>query len=466
MSNNAADHHHWPLTWIGSDRILARGVVRPVARFLRIEAASGLLLLATSLIAIVWANSPASDSYFHLWETKLEFTIGGFQLELTLHEFVNDALMALFFFVAGLEIKREMVVGELRDRRAAAMPVLAAFGGMVVPAMIYAAVNAGGEGIKGWGIPMATDIAFAVGVVSLLGPRVPAQLKLFLLTLAVADDLGAIAVIAVFYTQGLNFAWLGLSVATLVMVYVIRRAHVWYKPVYVVLGVIAWYAMFRSGVHATVAGVALGFLTPVLALKPELNPEEIADQLEVLDDITAADVRAAAFHLRETVPVADRLVDVLLPWTSFLIIPVFALANAGVKIAGDSLGATLTSRVTIGVVLGLVVGKTVGVCGMAYIASKLGIGTLPRGATFLHMLGISMAAGIGFTVALFVAGLAFTSPALQDQAKVGIFIASFGAAILSAIVLSIAAKRVSPEERALEAEEDAELFAEEPAPAL
>jgi len=461
MSNTGADHH-WPLTWIGSDRFLARGVVRPVARFLRIEAASGLLLLATSLIAIVWANSPAFESYFHLWETTIDVKVGGFQLELTLHEFVNDALMALFFFVAGLEIKREMVVGELRDRRAAAMPVLAALGGMVVPALIFAAVNVGGEGFRGWGIPMATDIAFAVGIVSLLGPRVPAQLKLFLLTLAVADDLGAIAVIATVYSSGLLVPWLALAAGTLVAVYLFRRSHVWYKPVYVVLGVIAWYAMFRSGVHATVAGVSLGFLTPVAPLKPELKPEEIADQLEVLDDITAADVRAAAFHLRETVPVADRLIDVLLPWTSFLIIPIFALANAGVRIDGGSLGATLTSRVTVGVVLGLVVGKTIGVCGMAYLAAKLGIGKLPRGATFLHMVGISMAAGIGFTVALFVAGLAFTSAALQDQAKVGIFIASFVAAVLSAIVLSAAAKRVSPEERALEEEEDAEFFAEEP----
>ncbi len=461
------DHHdrHWHLTWIGSDRLLARGVVRPMARFLRIEAASGVLLLAASVAAMVWANSPAGDSYFHLLETHLDLRFGDFALELTLHEFINDALMALFFFVAGLEIKREMVVGELRDRRAAAMPVIAALGGMVVPALIFFALNAGGPGAKGWGVPMATDIAFAVGIVSLLGPRVPAQLKLFLLTLAVADDLGAIGVIAVVYSQSISFAWLGVALALLASAYGLRRARVWYLPVYVVIGVVAWYAMFRSGVHATVAGVAMGFLTPVAALKPDLDREQITDHLEGLEEITAADIRAAAFHLRETVPVGERIVDTLLPWTSFVIIPIFALANAGVRISGSALADAIGSTVTIGVALGLMAGKTIGVCGAAYLAARLGIGVLPRGATFLHMLGISMAAGIGFTVALFVTGLAFDTTVLQDQAKIGIFAASIGAAIISGVVLSLAARRASPEELALERAEDADLFAEQPVPA-
>ncbi len=455
--------HRWRLTWLGSDRLLARNVARPVARFLRIEAASGVLLLVAAVVAVVWANSGVSDSYLSFWETDAGFSLGGFHVDMTLQEWVNDGLMAIFFFVAGLEIKREMVVGELSDRKAAAGPVLAAVGGMIVPAAIYFALNAGGEGAKGWGIPMATDIAFAVGIVSLLGPRVPAQLKLFLLTLAVADDLGAIGVIAVAYSQSISFAWLGASVACLVAVYLMRRGRVWFMPLYVVLGVLAWFFMYRSGVHATVAGVMMGFLTPVEPLHRGLDAQGIADRLENRPELTAADVRNAAFEIRESVPIGERLADLLVPWASFAIIPVFALANAGVPLAGGALGEALGSPVMLGVLLGLVVGKTVGVCGMSYLATKLGVAKLPRGATFLHMLGISMAAGIGFTVAIFVTGLAFQSETLQDEAKIGIFGASIIAAVLSGVVLSIAARRATPAELAIEEAEDAELFAAEPA---
>jgi len=454
--------HRWRSTWLGSDRLLARNVAQPVARFLRIEAASGVLLLLAALVAVVWANSGWSASYTHLLEAEAGISIGGFHLEMSVQEWINDGLMAIFFFVAGLEIKREMVVGELSDRKAAAGPVLAAVGGMIVPALIYFALNAGTAGAKGWGIPMATDIAFAVGIVSLLGPRVPAQLKLFLLTLAVADDLGAIGVIAVAYSQSISFAWLAGSVACLVVVYLMRRSHVWFMPGYVVLGVLAWYFMLRSGVHATVAGVAMGFLTPVTALHDRFDAQGIADRLENRPELTAADVRNAAFEIKEAVPIGERLADLLVPWASFVIIPIFALANAGVPLSGGALSSALDSRVMLGVLLGLVVGKTVGVCGMAYLTTKLGIAKLPRGATFLHMLGISMAAGIGFTVAIFVTGLAFQSQELQDQAKIGIFAASFIAAILSGVVLSIAARRSTPEELAIDAAEDAALFAEEP----
>lgn len=452
------EHHRWQATWMGSDRLLARGLARPVARFLTIEAAGGVLLLAGALIAIVWANSPWAESYHHLWETSIGVTAGGFVLEMGLREWVNDGAMALFFFVAGMEIKREMVSGELKDPKAAALPIIGAAGGMLVPALIYLAFNRAGDGSGGWGIPMATDIAFAVGIVSLLGRRVPVQLKLFLLTLAVADDLGAIFVIAIAYSQGLALAWLLGALAVLALVVLLRRARVWYLPVYVVLGVVAWYFMLRSGVHATVAGVLLGFLTPTKPLREELTAEQIADRLENREELSAADVRHAAFHIRESVPVDVRLVDILHPWTGYLIIPVFALANAGVPLGREALSAATSSGVTFGVFFGLVAGKTIGVFAAAMLAAKIGVAKLPRGVTGLQMLGIAMAAGIGFTVAIFVTGISLHDAALQDQAKIGIFAASFIAAALSAITLAVAAKRTTAAELELELAEAAEVF--------
>lgn len=464
-SNN--DHHHrWNHTWLGSDRLLARGVARPVARFLRIEAAGGVLLLIGAFVAVVWANSPWASSYAHLWETPVGLQVGGFALELGLREWVNDGAMALFFFVVGMEIKREMVSGDLRDPKAAALPILGAAGGMLAPAVIFLAFTHGQPGSGGWGIPMATDIAFAVGIVALLGRRVPVSLKLFLLTLAVADDLGAIFVIAIAYSQGMEPLWLAAAGVTLVTVFLLRRAHVWYLPVYVVLGVVAWYCMLRSGVHATVAGVILGFLTPTKSLRDELPAEEIADRLENRAELSAADVRNAAFHIKESVPVDIRLVDLLHPWTGYVIIPIFALANAGVPLGREALSSATSSAVTLGVFFGLVVGKTVGVFAASLLAVKLGVARLPRGVTLLQMVGISMAAGVGFTVAIFVTGISLNDAALQDQAKIGIFAASFAAAIASAIVLSRAARRVPDAERELEEQEDADLFAVEPGAAV
>ncbi len=432
------EHHRWQHTWLGSDRLLARGVAQPVARFLEIEAAGGILLLAAAVVAVVWANSPWASSYVHLWETPAGIEIGSFALELDLREWVNDGLMALFFFVAGMEIKREMVSGELRDPKAAALPILSAAGGMLVPAVIYLLVLRGQPGSGGWGIPMATDIAFAVGVVSLLGRRVPASLKLFLLTLAVADDLGAIFVIAIAYSQGLAFTWLAAAAVTLLVVFGLRRAGVWFLPLYIVLGVLAWYFMLRSGVHATVAGVILGFLTPTKPLRDDLDANAVTATLHAQRETTPMDVRNAAFHIKESLPVDVRLVDLLHPWTGYVIIPLFALANAGVPLGAEALRAAVTSPITIGVFLGLVVGKTIGVMGAATLASKLGVARMPDGVTMRQMLGISMAAGIGFTVAIFVTGISLADPALQDQAKIGIFAASLVAALLSAGVLSTA----------------------------
>jgi NhaA family Na+:H+ antiporter len=455
------DHHQrWHLTWLGSDRLLARRVAQPVARFLRIEAASGALMLAGAVVALVWFNV-AAHSYESFWSTELAVRAGGFQLELTLHEWVNDGLMALFFFVVGMEIKREMVHGELRDPRTAALPIVAAVGGMVVPALIFLAFNAGGEAANGWGIPMATDIAFAVGVVSLLGARVPVQLKLFLLTLAVADDLGGIGVIAIFYSDGLAPVWLLAAFAAFATIYGLRRLGVWFFPLYVVLGALAWYCMLRSGVHATIAGVVIGFLTPTKPLRAGLDAEAIADRLEGQPELVAADVKNASFLIRESIPVDQRLMDMLHPWTSFVVIPIFALANAAIPLNGPALSDAATSRVTWGVALGLLVGKTVGITVMSWLAIKLGIGRRPRGATGLHLLGIAVAAGIGFTVAIFITGISFTDVTLQEGAKIGIFAASIAAAAISLLILAAAHRRASQSEQALEEQETAELFAEQ-----
>ena len=454
------DHEHpWSLTWLGTDRLMARRFARPVARFLAIEASSGILLLIATAVALLWANSPWKDSYSSFLNAEVVFDAGPVGFHMTVQEFVNDALMALFFFVAGLEIKRELVKGELRDRKAAALPIIAALGGMVVPALIYYLFNAGTPAAHGWGIPMATDIAFAVGIVSLLGKRVPVALKLFLLTLAVADDLGAIGVIAIFYSQSVRFAWLGGAVALLVLVWWMRRRRIWFGPLYFAVALVVWYCMLKSGVHATVAGVAMGFLTPTDALRPDLDAEAIADRLENREELSAADVQHASFLIKESVPVGERLVDRLLPWTSYVIIPIFALCNAGILLTGGALRQAAGSSVTWGVAVGLVVGKTVGVFGAALLAIRIGVARRPRGATNLHMVGISMAAGIGFTVALFVTGLAFDEPVYADQAKVGILAASLVAAVLSAIVLRAAAARASSSELELEAAENDEVFA-------
>ena len=382
-------------------------VTRPFARFLELEAASGIMLLGATVVAVAWANSPWSSSYGHLLHLTALPLPG---VELDVHGAVDDGLMALFFFVVGLEIRREVVAGELRDRRTATLPVVAAIGGMAVPALIYAAVNAGHPGIRGWGIPMATDIAFAVGVVSLLGRRVPPALTIFLLTAAVVDDLGAIAVIAVFYTGSVQFAWLVAAAAGLLGLWWIGRRGWWSPWVFAVVGAVVWYATLRSGLHATLAGVALAMVVP------RAGPE----------------------------PVADRVEERWHPWTSYAVIPVFALANAGVALGGDAVSDALSSRVTWGVIAGLVVGKVVGVAGSATLAIRSGIGRRPAGTTGLHLLGVAMVAGVGFTMSIFVTLLAFDSTQLVDQSKIGVFGASIVAAALGLTTLWVADQRATP----------------------
>ena len=439
-----ADRSSTSHTWLGSDRLLARLVGRPVARFLHIEAAGGILLLGATVIALVWANSPWSASYEELWTTVLTVEIGGHGVSEDLRHWVNDALMAVFFFVVGLEIKRELVVGQLSTPRDAALPAVAALGGMVVPALVYLAFNSSGDGRDGWGIPMATDIAFAVGVLTLLGPRAPAALRVMLLGLAIADDVGAIVVIAVFYTDVLDWRALALAGVGLAAVVLLVRGRVWYAPVYLALGVAVWVAAFNSGVHATIAGVALGLLAPARPLMAEVDADRIADELSADTAVDAAEVRDISFRLRESVSVAERLEDVLHPWTSYVIVPLFALANAGIPLSASALSDAASSSVTLGVTLGLLVGKTVGVTGAVLLAVWLGLARLPAGLRFRHVVGMAGLAGIGFTVSLFITGLAFDDVGLQNEAKTGVLVASVLAAAFGSTVLLRAGTRRGP----------------------
>lgn len=432
------------LTWLGSNRPLARNLGRPLNRFFHVESAGGVVLLAATAVALIWANSPLSDSYHDLWEAEMSLHVGEIDVfakagleHFTVAEFVNDALMAVFFFVVGLEIKRELVTGMLRDPRDAALPAIAALGGMVVPALIYFVINAGGDGQHGWGIPMATDIAFAVGVVSLLGTRIPRALRVFLLSLAIVDDIGAILVIALFYTDRLSWNWLFTAMAITAVVYLMRRARVWYIPLYVVVGAFLWWATFKSGVHATIAGVVLGLITPAKPLQTETQAREFAAWLRDKPEVFPSDVRFANFHMRESVSVAERLEMAIHPVSSYLIIPIFALANAGVELSGDGLRDAAGSAITLGVVAGLVVGKTVGVTAFSLLAVRSGLAALPRGMGLRQLVGLAMLAGIGFTVSLFVTGLAgFETQLMVDDAKIGILAASVIAALSGLFILS------------------------------
>lgn len=439
--------HH---TWIHSDRFVPRRFVRPVMSFMRMEAASGVVMLLAAVAAVIWANTGTGDSYFHFLETEFAVEFGAFHLDLHLGHLINDGLMAIFFFVVGLEIKREIVSGELRDPRVAALPILAAVGGMVGPALIYLAFNAGNPAATpGWGVPMATDIAFSVGVLSLLGKRVPTGAKLFLLTLAIADDLGGILVIALFYTSDLAFGWLGMAAVGLAAVAFASRVGIRSQAFYLPVAVVIWYFMLESGVHATVAGVALGFLTPA---RPMYGAKELDRKARaILDTYPAAastpEEREHSEHealqlaeiSRESVSPLVRAEHRLGGWTAFLIIPVFALANAGVRFEGSVLSA-LTSRPALGVALGLVFGKMIGITVFSLAGLKLKLGRLPAGVTRRHLVGVAATAGIGFTVALFITALAYTDAGVADQAKVGIFAGSLVAGVIGTLILATTKK--------------------------
>lgn len=408
-------------------------LTRALGRFLATEVGGGVVVLMGVVIALGWANSPWQASYRSFWTTPLAIGLGQQTLALDLRHWVNEGGMAIFFLVVGLEVKRELVEGELRDRRKAALPVIAAAGGMVVPALFYAAVNAGRSGARGWGIPMATDIALALGVAALLGRRVSTQVKLFLLALAVADDIGAIIVIALFYSGGIDGPALAMAALILLTVIAARRLRVRPTTVYVVLGIGLWIALHQSGLHATLAGVAMGLLAPT---RPhgdhDLTQEEY--ERELMDVSSPRAARTTARLARRAVSEVEWLEHVLHPWTSYLIVPLFALANAGIALGGQDVRAAAGSTVTLGVMAGLVLGKPLGITTFSWLACRLGAATLPADVRWREIAGAGAMAGIGFTVSLFLAELAFPGSALGDEAKVGIAAASVLASALGALI--------------------------------
>jgi NhaA family Na+:H+ antiporter len=367
------------------------------------------VLLAATVVALVWANTPARDAYEDLWHTDLTLGAGSLAIREDLRHWVNDALMALFFFVVGLEIKRELVAGELRDRRAAALPAMAAVGGVMLPAAVFLAIIGGGEAASGWAIPMATDIAFAVGVLALLGDRVSDGVKLLLLAIAVVDDIIAITVIAIFYAEAISPAWLAVAASMLALIVVQRRLGLTRVAAYIPAGVMLWVATHESGVHATVAGVALGLLTPT----GEVGGRQVLEDLE------------------------HRLHHV----TSFVAVPLFALANAGVYLGGGKLGDAAGARVAWAIAVGLVLGKLAGIAGATFLGLRAGVGTLPEGVARTQVWGVAALGGVGFTVSLFIAGLAYDSTELQEQAKVGIFAGTLVSGLLGAGMLWLHARR-------------------------
>ena len=442
-------------SWRETDRFVPARVVRPIQSLMQVETSSAVVILVATVAALVVANTGLLEAYHHFWESTVALDLAGTTLlELTLHELVNDALMTLFFLLVSLEIKRELVFGELRDPRAAALPIVAALGGMVVPALIYVAFNAGGPHLQGWGIPMATDIAFAVAVLTSLGSRVPLGARLFLLTLAIVDDLGAIVVIAVFYTGGLQFGWLLAAAGTVALAVLLQRARVRAMGAYLALGVLGWLALHESGVHATLIGVAFGLVTPAFALlPPNLYPEtairlvnEVVDRNE--DGVVTADEHEANDHTlreirrlsKETQSPLHRVETLLAPYVAFGVVPVFAFANAGLAFPDVPVGDWLTDPVVLGIALGLVLGKTLGIFGSAWLTVRLGLARYPGGMTQSHLLGVAMTGGVGFTVAIFVANLAFRGGEITELAKLGIMVGSVVAAVAGYLILRLTSR--------------------------
>lgn len=414
----------------------------PVQQFLGISSSGGIVLLGATVLALGLANSPWGDAFHHFWELRVGIRLGPWQLGGTLHHFINDGLMAVFFFLVGLEIKREVIAGELSSISTAMLPMVAALGGMVAPAALYALLNAGGAGGAGWGVPMATDIAFALGVLALLSSRVPPGLKVFLAALAIVDDIGAVLVIAVFYSGGVDAAALGLGAALLLLAMAANAAGVRQPWAYGVIGFALWGAVAMSGVHTTVAGVLLALTIPV---RTRVNEGEfLADARRALDDfdraavVTAVDPRVTVLSntdhhraLEELESLADKAQPPLIRMehslhglVAFGIMPLFALANAGVTVSGAGLAGAITNPVALGVLAGLVVGKPLGIVGLSWLAVRAGIASLPAGVTWRMVAGVGLLGGIGFTMALFIAGLAFAAPEMLDTAKVGVLVAS------------------------------------------
>jgi NhaA family Na+:H+ antiporter len=419
--------------------VMIARLYKPFETFFKQEAAGGIILLIAAAIAIIWANSGLSSSYFDLWNTYVRVGAGGFEIHKPLLLWINDGLMAIFFFVVGLEIKREVLTGELSSPKKASLALAGAIGGMVIPATLYALFNFGLETSAGWGIPMATDIAFALGVLALMGDRVPIALKVFLTALAIADDLGAVLVIALFYTAELSILSLVVGFAVLGLLLVLNRMGVTRTAVYVILGIVLWVAFLKSGVHATIAGVLLALTIPARRTidTPDFK-SKVGELLGILD--SQPEQRQQAVHSIEIASIRAespliRMEHSLHGWVAFFIMPVFALANAGVALNVDAMSA-FGEPVVLGVLVGLLIGKQLGVSLFAWIAVKTKIAELPDGVSWGQIYGVSILTGIGFTMSLFIANLAFEGSAqFLDQAKIGILAASLLAGLAGWFVL-------------------------------
>lgn len=423
-------------------------LLKPINDFLHKEASGGILLIIFTLIALAWANSPWSDSYHDLWHTYISINAGALTLKLSFHHWINDGLMVIFFFVVGLEIKRELLVGELSSFKKASLPVAGAIGGMLVPALIYFLFNTSGEGSKGWGIPMATDIAFVVGIMALLGSRIPITIKIFVLALAIADDIGAVLVIAIFYSSQISFAALLIATVVIIILIILNKLGTKSLILYSILGIVLWLSFLKSGVHATIAGVLLAFTIPA---KARFNTKRFSEKTRELlnrfdeggEDTDHVMSNASRQHAVASIEDScekiltplQRFEHKLHPWVAFFIIPLFALANAGVTLSGLDILDSILSPVSLGIITGLFIGKQVGIFTFSFIAVKLKLSSLPEGVNWKNLYGAGLLAGIGFTMSLFIEGLAFTDPALLDLGKIGVLSGSILSGFIGYFVL-------------------------------
>jgi Na+/H+ antiporter NhaA len=409
----------------------------PLRAYLRTETGSAGLLLAATVVALVWANSPLADLYRDIWSLELSVGIGSLEYHEDLRHFVNDGLMVFFFFVIGLELRRQLAMGELTDPRRVRVPAIAALAGLALPALIYLAFNPSGEAARGWGIAMATDTAFVLGALALVGPAFPEHLRVFMLSLSVFDDIGALAAIAIFYSDDVQVAWLGVAALCVLVIVLLGRLQVWRGPVYFVAGLILWLAMLESGVHPTLGGVAVGL---VISVYPP-RPEEVARAGALVKAFYQSPLpdlaRSAKLSVERAVSPNERLQEVLHPWSSYVIVPIFALANAGVEIDGQLVRDAIASPITHGIVAGLVLGKFLGISIATKLAVALRLGSLPPALRYGEVRGGAALAGIGFTISLFVADLAFDSPELADEARLGVLTASLVAALFGAAVFAL-----------------------------
>lgn len=422
-------------------RVATPQLTPAVRRFIADEAGSAAVLLVATIAALVWANSPWWHSYISFWATDVSFRVGSHAIEMDLQRFVNEALMAIFFCVLGLEISRERTTGQLQTRRTVTIPALGAVGGMLLPIAIYLSINGGHPGGHGWGIVMSSDTAFVLGILALFGPRCPDQLRLFLLALAVVDDIGAIIVLAGFYSPSLHAVPLESSLGFVLAILVLRWLGVWQLTPYVFLGIGLWYAVYRSGLHPTLAGVVLGLLLPARPTGEEQFKKIRVFGRALIEERTADRARLAARAAAAAVPASERLQQRLHPWSAYLVVPVFGLANAGVHLSGAALQSAYRSRVTLGIIVALVIGNALGISGASYLGLRTRMGDLPGRVRYSHLVGGAVLAGMGFTISLFITDLAFSDSLLRTEAKVGILTGSLIAAGLGAWVLRVMGER-------------------------